>query len=337
MPKVSVIVPVFNAEPWLGACLDSALGQTRRDIEIVCVNDGSTDGSAAVLAEYAAHDPRVRVLSQANCGQGAARNRGLTISEGEYIYFMDADDELAVPDALERVVGMMEALSLDLALFDAETCFDDGCELFARQVRAESYIRRRDYSAPRTGGRMLADMCRHNDWTASPPLAMLRRDMLVAEGLSFPEGIIYEDNIFMLRTFLAARRVAHRPWRLYVRHVHRDTTITKPLSIANLKGYLECWLFTCETLSSGQQLPCSIRRALTGRSQRFKWHICDIVRRLGEPVDRLYGQLTEREAADLRRALIVSPLEKIGNAFRCLQDNGLSYTAKRILFGRRDA
>ena len=77
MVRVSVIIPVYNAAPWLGVCLDSVLRQTLRDIEVVCVNDGSTDGSAAVLSAYAQKDSRIKVLTQANRGQGAARNRGL--------------------------------------------------------------------------------------------------------------------------------------------------------------------------------------------------------------------------------------------------------------------
>ena len=94
--QVSIIIPVYNAASWLGACLDSVLGQTLRNIEVICVDDGSTDGSAGILEACAARDPRVRVLRQPeNAGQGAARNRGLEESVGEYAYFMDADDELA--------------------------------------------------------------------------------------------------------------------------------------------------------------------------------------------------------------------------------------------------
>ena len=92
MPKVSVIIPVYNVEKYLGECLDSVLGQTLRDIEVICVDDGSTDGSPAMLEKYAARDSRVKVLRQENSGAGAARNAGLSVASGDYLFFCDPDD-----------------------------------------------------------------------------------------------------------------------------------------------------------------------------------------------------------------------------------------------------
>ena len=80
MPKVSVIIPVYNVEAYLRECLDSVINQTLRDMEIVCIDDGSTDGSAEILKEYAAKDRRIKVLTQANSGAGAARNAGLAVA-----------------------------------------------------------------------------------------------------------------------------------------------------------------------------------------------------------------------------------------------------------------
>ncbi len=94
-PKVSVVVPVYNAEKYLRRGLDSLRKQTLKDIEIICVNDGSTDGSVAILAEYAAHDKRIKVITQENRYIGAARNRGLDAARGEYVGFMDADDTVS--------------------------------------------------------------------------------------------------------------------------------------------------------------------------------------------------------------------------------------------------
>lgn len=92
MPEVSVIVPVYNVAKYLRQCMDSLVNQTLRDIEIVCVDDGSTDGSGAILDEYAAKDSRIKVIHQANAGAGAARNVGLDIATGEYLFFCDPDD-----------------------------------------------------------------------------------------------------------------------------------------------------------------------------------------------------------------------------------------------------
>ena len=94
MPKISVIVPVYNTEQYLAECLDSVLAQTFQDIEIICVNDGSPDNSAAILSEYAKKDPRIKVITQENKGLSAARNAGLAMAQGEWIYLIDSDDML---------------------------------------------------------------------------------------------------------------------------------------------------------------------------------------------------------------------------------------------------
>lgn len=95
MPLVSVIVPVYNVAPYLRCCLDSLCAQTLKDIEIICVNDGSTDASPQILEEYASRDKRIRVIHQANGGLSAARNAGLAVVQSPYIGFVDSDDWIA--------------------------------------------------------------------------------------------------------------------------------------------------------------------------------------------------------------------------------------------------
>ena len=94
MTKVSVVIPIYNAEKYLKECLDSVAGQSLREIEIICVNDGSSDGSAVILQEYAKSDERVRIFEQKNQGASSARNHGIRNACGEYLYFMDSDDIL---------------------------------------------------------------------------------------------------------------------------------------------------------------------------------------------------------------------------------------------------
>ena len=91
-PKISLIIPVYNVEKFLRECLDSVVNQTMRDIEIICINDGSTDGSLDILKKYAAKDDRIIVINQTNGWLSAARNSGLKIARGEYIQFVDSDD-----------------------------------------------------------------------------------------------------------------------------------------------------------------------------------------------------------------------------------------------------
>ncbi|MDO5553871.1 MAG: glycosyltransferase family 2 protein [Planctomycetia bacterium] len=116
MPKVTIIIPVYNVEQYLRECLDSALKQTMRDIEIICIDDGSTDTSSAILDEYANSDPRVQVYHEKNQGAGAARNLGLEKASGEYIVFLDADDTIA-PDLCEHAYIHAKYSDDDLTLF----------------------------------------------------------------------------------------------------------------------------------------------------------------------------------------------------------------------------
>lgn len=100
--KISVIIPVYNVEPYLRECLDSVLGQTFTDWEAVCVDDGSRDGSSAILDEYAARDSRFQVIHQSNKGLSAARNAGMDAAKGEWLFFLDSDDVIVL-DAFERL------------------------------------------------------------------------------------------------------------------------------------------------------------------------------------------------------------------------------------------
>lgn len=91
-PKISVIIPVYNAEEYLEECLKSVLGQSMKEIEVICINDGSTDNSLSILKQFRERDKRLHIISQDNESAGAARNRGLEVAKGEYLSFLDADD-----------------------------------------------------------------------------------------------------------------------------------------------------------------------------------------------------------------------------------------------------
>ena len=117
-PKVSVIIPVYNTEKYLRECLDSVANQTLRDIEIICVDDGSTDNSLAILREYAAKDNRVTVLTQKNINAGAARNHGMLYAKGKYLSFLDSDDYFDLC-MLSDCVQKMESEKADIVCFAA--------------------------------------------------------------------------------------------------------------------------------------------------------------------------------------------------------------------------
>ena len=337
MFKTSVIVPVYNAEKFLRQGIDSVARQTSREIEIIFVNDGSTDGSEAILAEYAAKDPRVRVLRQPeNLGQGAARNRGLEVARGDYVYFMDADDELASSDALERLVDEADRERLDALFFDAETRADVGIDVSPSVVRAEDYIRRRDYSRALSGCELFARFLTNREYTVSPCLVLLRREFLERCGIRFPDKrIFYEDNIFMTRVVLAAERASHRPWRLYLRKVHAGSSVTSVPTMRHLHGYLACYCDVCELLSR-EGWDRRTRAALRDRRAVYKLHVRRLAEANPELVSAAKGEMSEAEYIALREVLVYPFREKIVNALRCLRDRGFFFTVKRIFCGRQD-
>ncbi len=123
MTKVSVIVPVYNVEKYLSKCLDSLVNQTLRDLEIICINDGSTDNSLKILRQYASNDSRIIVIDQKNSGTGSARNRGLKVAKGEYIAFADPDDWLEL-NAFEELYKKAKELNAQILMFDYNIASD---------------------------------------------------------------------------------------------------------------------------------------------------------------------------------------------------------------------
>ena len=115
MPLISIVMPVFNEEKYIRECLDGLVNQTLTDIEIICVDDGSTDCTLSILHEYAAMDDRIRVLQQSNSGAGIARNYGRTVASGDYIIFLDSDD-IYEPDMLEKLYRIAVKDNLDIAV-----------------------------------------------------------------------------------------------------------------------------------------------------------------------------------------------------------------------------
>lgn len=170
MPVVSVIVPVYNAEPYLAQCIESLLCQTHRDLQIILVNDGSTDNSLAIAERYTYTDSRISLYTQPNAGQSAARNNGMRHATGDYISFIDADDYI---DA-DYYQTLLHACHPDT----------DVVQIGYRRVQ---------------DGRVLFSRCpRTFHQYTSPCLRLYRRDFLTRHALSFAEGMIYEDVLFSI-------------------------------------------------------------------------------------------------------------------------------------------
>ncbi|WP_283138747.1 glycosyltransferase family 2 protein [Rhizohabitans arisaemae] len=193
-PSVSVIVAVYNVEDFLGECLDSVLGQSigRGNLELIAVNDGSTDGSAAILDDYATKNPEVTVIHQPNSGgPGAPRNVALDRARGDYVFFLDSDDYLG-SEALERMVAMAERNGSDVVL--GKMVGTGG-----RQVPESMFRQSRDK----------ADLYRHNVYNTLSPTKLYRRALIERLGLRFPEGLrTGEDQPFTALVYFNAEAIS---------------------------------------------------------------------------------------------------------------------------------
>lgn len=192
---VSIIVPVYNVEPYLRQCLDSLLSQSYRNLQIVCVNDGSTDGSPAILEEYAARDSRVCVIHQPNGGLSAARNKALTVCKGKWLMFCDSDDYLADSRAVAKMCGYVEACGGNIGLCGFCT-YDDGSGKTAPMLPLPGIAESGCYTI--TPDLVSLVMTRCYMWNK-----MFRKELIDRLQLRFDVGRIFEDVAFSLIAILA--------------------------------------------------------------------------------------------------------------------------------------
>ena len=201
-PAVSIIMPVYNTEKYLREALDSVLAQTMTDIEVLCVNDASTDSSLDILREYAAKDPRIIIIDSAtNNGLAGARNLALPHAQGKYLLFLDSDDIFA-PELAAKTFARAEETSADICVFSGELFFEDTGE-----HRPAPFLCRADLF-PET---VFSAKDRPNDIffvsTAGACNKLFRREFINAEGLVFPVLRTAEDIPFTFTALGSAERI----------------------------------------------------------------------------------------------------------------------------------
>ncbi|MBQ6219892.1 MAG: glycosyltransferase [Methanosphaera sp.] len=221
MVKVSVIIPVYNAGKYLRECLDSITNQTLTDIEIICINDGSTDDSQEILEEYAKKDQRFKLFTQENKGQGATRNRALTYITGEYFSFMDADDTLEL-ETLEKTYNICEEKKLDMVMYKLIN-YDDTKEEYYNTPLYDMYIvnktiKNKIFSYKDLGERIF-------NVSVTPVNKLYNTKFVQDSQVNFPEGIFFEDNIFSWKLMFLAKRIYFLDEYYYIRRVHNDSVI----------------------------------------------------------------------------------------------------------------
>lgn len=232
--KVSIIIPVYNTEQYVRAAVESIMRQTLCAIEIIVVNDGSTDRSMHILTELAREDARIRVYEQKNQGQSVARNHGLSQASGEYIYFMDSDDLLEL-EALEQCYDLCEAKQLDFASFDAVSFYEDNEQhhlklSYKRIGMSEELV----YTGMEAMNMQLS-LCQ---FSPSPCLNVIRRSFLEVHNLRFYPGIVHEDQLFIACLYLQAQRVGFLCHPFFRRRLRPNSVMTSSFAWRNAEGYL---------------------------------------------------------------------------------------------------
>lgn len=209
--KVSIIVPVYNAEKYLPKCLDSLVNQSLDDYEVILINDGSKDSSAEIIESYKKKYPEIiNAVTVENGGQGRARNIGMKMAKGKYLGFADSDDWVS-PDMFKHMYEKAEEENADLTVCDITECYDDGSSRIINMSQYEPLIKI-DTAV----------------WDK-----LLRRDLV--EGIYFPEGKVwYEDLAFVIRIALKSKKQARLPESLYFYRVGQESTMNNNNSRKNL-------------------------------------------------------------------------------------------------------
>lgn len=192
LPLVSIIIPVYNSALFLSECIDSVLHQNYKKLEIICIDDGSTDASWKILEYYSRKDSRISCIHQENAGQSVARNNGMQMATGDYICFLDSDDFL-IPNAILQCIEAFEKYQVDIVLYNMEMFLPNGQHF--KCFSGKLYTHRDPILHSATD-----EICVNFTNAAA---GMYKRRDLIENNIIFPVGMIYEDWVFMIRLMTA--------------------------------------------------------------------------------------------------------------------------------------
>ena len=229
MLKVSVIIPVYNVENYLAECLDSIINQTEKDIEIICVEDCSTDSSLEILREYEKKDDRIVILqNEVNSGLSVTRNNGLSVAKGEYVLFVDSDDFIE-QTLLETTLKY--ASDVDMVCFNYKEYNPQNIGNFSHNYLIGDGL----YS----NEKYFVESAEKNSFIVVAVSKLYRRGFLIQNNLRFEPGMLYEDNLFYLQCVLKAKNIYSINEPLYIYRIRQYSIMTKKLQPKNVNDQFE--------------------------------------------------------------------------------------------------
>ena len=283
--QVSVIIPVYNIEAHLEQCLDSVAGQTLTDLEIICVDDGSTDSSPEILARYAAQDTRFQIITQANAGPGAARNTGLARASGEYVIFLDSDDWFE-PDFLEQMVRQARETGADVTICRAvEFDTESGRERPSEWMLKKQYLPGGCFKPEEIADHIF-------QFTYGWPWDKLYRgEFLRATALTYPPLPNSEDLVFVFQSLTLAKRIAILDDALVHHRVNRMTSVSNSRRL-NPTVPFQALTLLCEGLEQHGIYPNFERSFLNWAMEFLIWNVAN----MGDAqAQKVYFQRLKRE------------------------------------------
>ena len=345
-PLISVIIPIYNVEKYLGKCLDSIVNQTLHNIEIICVDDGSTDNSLNIAKSYANNDNRFLVLHQANKKQGAARNTGLMYARGTYIQFLDADDAMVL-NAYEVLYEKAANEELDVLRFASEP-FYDNCNPEKSFLTIGNVNDMPSADIPCTNGEhMFCILSQQGIEYTSTCKAIYRSAYLQFISLTFIEGIIHEDNPFTFICTLKADRIAYITKQLYLRRVRTGSTMTTPLSYRNLWGYLVSY-YDMSRFALMETFKPETQEYIDARLNTIAWRIGSYSNKIPN-IEKHCNEyeLLILQAFNLKTNSKTAPPNRIGRIITfiprkakkfvfCLRTHGIRYTLRKTFTWFKD-
>lgn len=300
---LSVIIPAYNVEKYLKECLDSVLRQNFKDYEVICVDDGSTDSTGAILDEYAERYKQIRVFHKENGGRALVRNYALPLAKGKYIYFLDSDDYLSDMDAFAFMVKSMEEERLDVLYFDTQLMFESK-GLKEQRWRDIAWFRRaREYGFKEHGYEMFNEMVHGWDFIVNIWMQCVRRDFLERNNIRFIDVYGCEDELYSFYTMLMAGRVRHIKRVVHTYRIQKDAVMSEPPNFKAFYGGVISWLDMLKYFDE-HDFPLYVEDT-----------ILTFLRRRTKDLVELYGKLDEEEHARLQ-SLEEGEQEKIRSFLR---------------------
>jgi glycosyltransferase involved in cell wall biosynthesis len=279
-PMFSIVVPVYKVEKYLLKCLESIKSQTYSNYEVILVDDGSPDQCPAICDRFAQTDSRYKVIHQLNKGLSGARNTGLQMAKGRYIYFLDSDDTIA-DDLLERMEKIFHDNDVDIVGFSATVVTLNGTSILTTgncKNEKEAGI----------------EIAKKRTPLSTVPLYCYRRDFLIEKNISFKEGIYYEDVLFTALVFLENPKIYYIDEKLYFYNKREDSITTTKTKEKNYYDIVEI----CKTL---------IELNVAGWNSHKKMALKNIIKSyilLGEEIYRSLSSNDRAKVADTRWRLL---------------------------------